>query len=643
MNDFFKACINQNTDIIDNFIHDVIKYKPDDDGRYGLHLYYKYGGKNHKYLQDETTLLLDINMIPVAYYFLDNIELLNDYIKLIKKKKFLIKLFNKQFFKKLIQFTSKEYYKIILFFTEYEPIYIINYIIKYNEYELFKYIYKHMPNKIEDQLVLIINMKRLEMLKLITKNNCEILRIPNDIYDNRGINEIFYVFNDDMVKYLINTCLKKIINNDKNFIYDYDNFKNSYLHIFLYQYKKIKKYNLFNELKIMIEMFDLNIENYEGITCGHLLFQSDLWLNDTIYNTLKNRKINLLKTNNYNQNIYEIIEIHHKTNQNKFNELSEYIHFDLSDNLELNKNIKNIVYDIDIKIKNYGLFGSKLTDYMFYIEYLKTKYSKLLIPIYDDDKDNYREFVIKNMIVNKMDYIKNRSINLYSKYFTKYLVHNIFWIDENNYFLHDKLFSLIQNTKKLFVLIKITFITSNMNHANILLYDKKREHVYRFEPYGVNNLGNDGHILDNILKNKFKKINNKIKYYQPQDYLNNLNFQLLDGEDTEIFKSYGDPEGYCLAWSIWFIDFYLMNCESEINFVDIIKYFMNRENIMRLFKQHNHLSDNYYFDFIRSYAHHLTEKKISILKKIKIDYKYYYRIHYNKTILQAIKNYFINS
>ena len=81
MNDFFKACINQNTDIIDNFIHDVIKYKPDDDGRYGLHLYYKYGGKNHKYLQDETTLLLDINMIPVAYYFLDNIELLNDYIK----------------------------------------------------------------------------------------------------------------------------------------------------------------------------------------------------------------------------------------------------------------------------------------------------------------------------------------------------------------------------------------------------------------------------------------------------------------------------------------------------------------------------------------------------------------------------------
>ena len=42
----------------------------------------------------------------------------------------------------------------------------------------------------------------------------------------------------------------------------------------------------------------------------------------------------------------------------------------------------------------------------------------------------------------------------------------------------------------------------------------------------------------------------------PHEYLQNVNFQQSSLGDKE--QNLGDPEGYCLAWCLWFLELKLL-------------------------------------------------------------------------------------
>ena len=39
-----------------------------------------------------------------------------------------------------------------------------------------------------------------------------------------------------------------------------------------------------------------------------------------------------------------------------------------------------------------------------------------------------------------------------------------------------------------------------------------------------------------------------MKYYTPDDYMNNINFQSASKGDEFTYQNFNDPQGYCLAW-----------------------------------------------------------------------------------------------
>jgi hypothetical protein len=151
-----------------------------------------------------------------------------------------------------------------------------------------------------------------------------------------------------------------------------------------------------------------------------------------------------------------------------------------------------------------------------------------------------------------------------------------------------------------------------ISHANILIYDKKNNILERFEPYGYY-IMLDNDALDDKIYKYFKHIYNKnITYVKPKDYLNKIKFQTLSNDMNIDVKKFNDPFGYCLAWTLWYLEMRLLNPEtSSQNLVtesydDIINKYGNKNNAL--------------IDFIRDFSCTLDNAKNTfLLKEIKIN------------------------
>jgi hypothetical protein len=93
----------------------------------------------------------------------------------------------------------------------------------------------------------------------------------------------------------------------------------------------------------------------------------------------------------------------------------------------------------------------------------------------------------------------------------------------------------------------------------------------------------------------------KLTYLAPKDYMYGMAFQEISGEDYTDVKKLGDPAGYCLAWSYWYLELRVHN--PDVHPIDIIK---------RAMKKINNSSDDSqrkFIDFIRNYAVDLDKTK----------------------------------
>ncbi len=314
------------------------------------------------------------------------------------------------------------------------------------------------------------------------------------------------------------------------------------------------------------------------------------------------------------------------------------------------RSINNLSYIKMITSKNnynYGLFSPDIITNIILIIGMLKKYNNIAIPYqhhfidkqkYDLNKLNLNEsFITKDMnIIFELN-------TIYYYFFYNFVPHIFLWKNKDIYHFPSNLNiyskDILANNKKRFIIYKLTLTPYNSGtHANVCIYDKQNMTVERFEPFGYNSLL-DADVLDDKLEKYFKNQYGEIKYIKPKDYLNKIKFQIISDDSNPNNKKLGDPFGYCLAWTYWYMELKINNPDDKpdelINnaYNEIIKKYGNQQGFM--------------LQFIRDYARELDVLKNETLKDMKINETEFYNVYNDLNtatdLINVINEYFISN
>lgn len=664
-NIFHIACIRG----IISFIKKVINikklqsFKTNNEGLTGTHLYYRYGGTDPFLIKNDNTCLIDDHEHTLISSLIDRIELLDLLVDkmidtgcidniMIRSNEYIYDRLMKQYVnnKKYIHIIEKIYVNLN---SKYDNIIFI--AIKNNCIDVVKMLIKHNFDFMNlysslsyTPLAESVYFKRYEITMII-------LAYIEQKYGINGLNEIIHkseinfnyrpifvaINNNDFISinFLIKLLIDKI--NDKKYFEYTNNSHNTYLH-------EILMTGMLNEhvdlLSFFIEHTDLNQENYDGLTPAQLLFESGLW--KQYKDIIKNRVIDLVKTDDLGNNCYSYIA---KRDMNEFLELSKTIK---QPQINKKSNIETIKLFVDGD-NNFGLFNADMIHYMLYMYYLMNKHDNMYVPnqIYDNEQRN-TDMYYHSMVSSYVTHDEHEQVTimtrLFLKYFYSYMPHRIIWYDNDCHFINPLLVENLKHHNKTisvdkhrYIVIDITVIVAtDALHANMLIYDRKTKIAWRFEPFGISAMKyretDKENSLDAMIYNILKQVYGDIQYNDPDKFLHGLNFQLVDKEGDNLNHNLGDPLGYCLAWSLWFVDLVVTQKQDDIK--QLMNSFFERRDINILLTDGEDgeitKSKNYYLDFIRKYAHKLDREKNNILLNLGVK-KYNL---YNRVFSDEIKN-----
>ena len=475
-----------------------------------------------------------------------------------------------------------------------------------------------------------VKNKDYKLMELLIKKGADInYNGPEGDYNPM----IFAIENND--ERMINILLDGKFN-----INNYNRYLETPLHYALAPNKESSHNNkntLSNELLAkLIYLGDLNIKNIDGETPLHLLCKNHNWKNYT--KIINNKQLDIFAENNKNKRpidylqgnyIYDFIDvvidsytnlidgkINHisKCNNTKSEEckkeLKKYIFKTkrsipiVEDKLIMNSKINIITGNRAL----YGLFNADILHNVIYTVEMLKKYKNVAVPFQFYFKD---KMINDKILMENNDLYKAQSeltisnlIKIYTDNFYELSPYLIIWKSADQYYINENLHIYI---KKLmvqsirFIVLKLTLVTSiNTTHANILIYDKIKNTFERFEPYGdVPYLDSDK--LDKVLEELGKKLFSA-KYLSPKDIFGLMGFQSMSNDNLQSVKKLGDPAGYCLAWTFWYLEMRVNNPDLEPR--ELLK------NSMKNIVDSKGVDRNQLFiSFIRDYASNLDKMK----------------------------------
>jgi hypothetical protein len=397
------------------------------------------------------------------------------------------------------------------------------------------------------------------------------------------------------------------------------------------------KSSLKSMLEKMIKNSDLLNVNIDNRTPFHLLVKYNMW--QDFKQILIDKKFDMNAMDKYkNTPFSELSEL----NVSDFVDFTDDVIKKGKDTYILYKKPEIFLPDIINNNTEFGLFNSDGIHCMMYLVYLLKKYDNVSIPIqcphyekkiWDDKK---LQIISNNSLVELM----NNIVLFYNNTFYTIMPHILFWANKNIYFRHSDmtiyLSRAIKSKKHRFVLLKLTLIPNkNTLHANIVIYDKNKNIIIRFEPYGDWEFS-DSYFLDKKIIDIFKKAIDKkhhktLKYLRPTDYLDKTKFQSVSLGDDTLHKNLGDPAGYCLAWCYWFIELKIKN--PELDERKLVEDALN--NIILKSDINN---TNPLLSHIRGYARHLDNEKNILLKNMGINKHDYYKLSYTSENISLFEN-----
>lgn len=680
-----------------NFINDRASYlfnMGDVDGLNSLHHaikigYFDYAEKiiNNNY---DILNLVDNNHENALFYLLDHPKKLKEYLTKYKNtininqlnasgetliSLILSKSDNNNIFTDMVKEILKNYKDINLRNPRGEPPF--HTIIKKNDIELLNFFYQYDKELVNTY---DIRYKTPIILAIELKNNYIIKKLLDWGY------YIKYVGLDSSYN-LLQMAYKRKDWNLVNLLSNYPFFSqepiNKNYDTFIHILSKSKYSTISEDLYYKIlKNSDLNKKNVVGVTPLHVIFSNDRWLNLIPY--LKEKKLDIFSKNINGVTPYDVIESTNSFEKNK----NKFMAMILESYLNQLKKIENaeLLYNFDAKClqnmetckekllkrifeqkqsypkleknkldiilvkgqeSNLGKFQADSTRLIYYTVALLRKHDSLILPF------NYEN---KELLENTLYHFNNMSIiQSNNGFFTKLLGYAvsylytlfplfpslIFWQDMENYYVDSNLEYAIKRClikkNKRFIYFRLTLIVnSQFNHANMVIFDKEKGILERFEPYGDLSLIDNDSMIDTFLKDTIggylepylKDNKKKLRYISPSDHKNNLSFQILSNEEDMTNKKQGDPFGYCLAWSLWYLEMRLTN--PDIDPIVLVKELVNEiiNNHLENNQKNNRMTtkNTVFMDFIRNYSDLLDKEKNDLLKMLGVPESDYYNI-----------------
>lgn len=517
--------------------------------------------------------------------------------------------------------------------------------------------------------------KNQKYIKMLLVNEANI-----NIQDKNGNTCVYYIIEREMHDIINSIDCTRINCNTLNKEH------NTLLHKFIFNNLMFSHESMFNYL---IQHTNLNIQNINGETPLHLLIKNDQEFIFKLQNNFDNLKINLFIANKHGDTLYDLlisdtnknallqIAAHHfynklaKYTQEQQNHWLKIVNeFDQNDakqivdeiNKKQNKsNSSNI--ETNIKTNIVKMIKHKLTHKSFKINHKSYPYqSKQIDIIINTKKQQFCDIIgstldvfvgnlyllqhynhlssssnlltmpfvfSKNIKTNDdvmHEYNKNgMAINVDYEFFN----FQIFWIDNNIVFpsqFRDSISKCIK-TESQFIVIPLLINKNGIGHYNSIIIDNNTKTIERFEPNGYcvsEEYNYNGELLDNIIKNELLTQFVDYKYIKPCDYLPFHGFQQFDNlyRDDVI----GDPHGFCLIWTIYYIELRIMNPNRKLS--KIIN------SLLRIIKT----LDISFKSVIRNYGMNITNLRNEIMNKYDVSINDWnnHTISHNK--LQLITN-----
>ena len=492
----------------------------------------------------------------------------------------------------------------------------------------------------------------IEIIKKLLEVNANV-----NIQDFVGNTPLHYAISEKNIQ-LINL----FINNFDNF--NIENLEgNTVLHSYLINMNltNIENYIISKEFKILkflIENTNLNIQNNNGKTPLLILVLKKLWDYDIIYNILKKKELNIFIEDNNNLSV-----ISYLSNQSNIIDLvSESYYYQLQKN---KKNLKdkweincadqdfNNIKDTDnkkkciSKIKSFIIKNKKSIPNMINFE-VNLEYDVFVNTCYYTGNNLDTAFGLSwlKMKFNNIKFILSYPLtinNKLEKYYKKMGVYYNWKIDFSNIQImwsYQKLIfpsnfnQIINNfdySEVDFVIIPLGIDISNkenLSHANILIWDVKKNIIERFEPHGAYhpiNFNYNSKLLDKLLENKFKQIDQKLKYRSPQEYLPVIGFEILENLEDDKCKRLGDPNGFCGLWCIWW-------CNQKLLYPNLSSEKLANYLIKRL-----KMDKKKFKNVIRNFSKNITDLRNNYLEKYSIDINDWIVNKYDQEIIDNLE------
>jgi ankyrin repeat protein len=429
---------------------------------------------------------------------------------------------------------------------------IIEILIKYSNLNIKERQYDLVP------LMYLLDTKYINLIKKMIEKGADVS--SQDTIGNTVLHHAIYEGHIDVVNLLIDYYPDmSLVNIDGMTI----------LHLCASKYSSIQ----FPYTK-MINNIDLNLQDSKGNTCFHYLVMNNIWIH--FIKELEFKQIDIFLKNIHDISVYDLNQsdelitlvakgyIHNfKLSNKKLDEIKTNI---LNKKIRLSSESKILVLDKIKKVKTNTFIG---------------------IPL-----DIICGCILLKKVNNIYSTVNNSNIKLCE----------ILW-NYKELIVNDNIINIINNFKKDYLLILLGIELSHGAHANILLYDTKYQSIERFEPHGSEHPTNfyyNHELLDTLLEEKFKTIIPNIKYIRPKDYLPKIGFQSY--ESNEDKKTINDPEGYCVAWCLWY-------ARQRVNNPDISQKILILKLYISIKKKTFYLKK-----LISSFAKEITDLRDDILK-----------------------------
>lgn len=460
---------------------------------------------------------------------------------------------------------------------------------------------------------------------------CELLIKYNPIFDSQDI------YGNSILSHAIMNKSKQIINlyYDKTDVNLVNISGQISINLFFDNGYELNKLDEYYFEKILLKS-NINIQNNQGKTTWYYITQNDIWEKYSDILITKKNKIFIQDLDG--KTPYDIIVTNYKNKLNKFinlisNSFYNYVttrskkDFDLKfilDDTRENalEQIKKIIIEKHISVpkeKKAYYINEESYENVKFSSYVGISLDIVCGLIYIKQKFCLIETTLtENFITNEVldEYYKTNGIQRGK--FSDFLNFEIIWSFHKLFIptiLKEQINNFMSNEKKKYLIIPIGIELTTGAHANILLFDKDKNEMERFEPFGKDyppGFNYNSRSLDMGLHNLFVNFfetdeKKKFKYFSPTDYETKIGLQLLDSYEYSKEKNIGDPGGFCAAWSLWYI-------EMRLNNINI-----NRSDLLNKLINHIRLKQVPFRTVIRNFTKNIMDIRDGILLACEID------------------------